>query len=149
MYRIGFDVGGTFTDFTLHDTTTGMLRHFKVPSTPADPSEAIEDGLRELLATLRIAPDAIGFVGHGTTVATNMVIERWRLVAKYGRISTTTPCGRRCHWCRASAAWRCPNVSMRPVRYCILSMRLRSSRPQTRWRWRASRRSPSVSSTAI
>ncbi len=76
MYRIGFDVGGTFTDFTLHDTTTGMLRHFKVPSTPADPSEAIEDGLRELLATLRIAPDAIGFVGHGTTVATNMVIER-------------------------------------------------------------------------
>ena len=56
MYRIGFDVGGTFTDFTLHDTTSGMLRHFKVPSTPADPSEAIEGGLRTLLDTLRIAP---------------------------------------------------------------------------------------------
>ena len=76
MYRIGFDVGGTFTDFTLHDTTSGMLRHFKVPSTPADPSEAIEDGLRTLLDTLHIAPGEIGFVGHGTTVATNMVIER-------------------------------------------------------------------------
>ncbi len=76
MYRIGFDVGGTFTDFTLHDTATGMLRHFKVPSTPADPSEAIETGLRTLLDTLHIAPDAIGFIGHGTTVATNMVIER-------------------------------------------------------------------------
>src|SRR5215510_9026434 len=76
MHRIGFDVGGTFTDFTLLDTTTGALQHFKVPSTPADPSEAIEAGLRALLDGLRIAPAAIGFIGHGTTVATNMVIER-------------------------------------------------------------------------
>jgi len=76
MYRIGFDVGGTFTDFTLHDTTAGTLRHFKVPSTPADPSEAIEAGLRTLLDTQHIAPGDIGFIGHGTTVATNMVIER-------------------------------------------------------------------------
>lgn len=76
MYRIGFDVGGTFTDFTLHDTASGTLRHFKVPSTPSDPSEAIAAGLATLMQTLGIAPGAIGFVGHGTTVATNMVIER-------------------------------------------------------------------------
>ena len=76
MYRIGFDVGGTFTDFTLHDTRDGTLRHFKVPSTPADPSEAIEAGLATLMRSLDIAPATIGFVGHGTTVATNMVIER-------------------------------------------------------------------------
>ncbi|HEX3405458.1 MAG TPA: hydantoinase/oxoprolinase family protein [Acetobacteraceae bacterium] len=76
MYRIGFDVGGTFTDFTLHDTTDGTLRHFKVPSTPADPSEAIEAGLATLMRSLDIAAATIGFVGHGTTVATNMVIER-------------------------------------------------------------------------
>ncbi|MEJ0019549.1 MAG: hydantoinase/oxoprolinase family protein [Acetobacteraceae bacterium] len=76
MYRIGFDVGGTFTDFTLHDTATGTLQHFKVPSTPADPSEAIEAGLRALIDTLHLAPEQIGFIGHGTTVATNMVIER-------------------------------------------------------------------------
>jgi N-methylhydantoinase A len=76
MYRIGFDVGGTFTDFTLHDTATGTLRHFKLASTPADPSEAIAAGLRTLLETLHIAPGQIGFIGHGTTVATNMVIER-------------------------------------------------------------------------
>jgi N-methylhydantoinase A len=76
MYRIGFDVGGTFTDFTLHDTANGTLRHFKVPSTPGDPSEAIEAGLRTLLETLRITPQDVSFVGHGTTVATNMVIER-------------------------------------------------------------------------
>jgi N-methylhydantoinase A len=76
MYRIAFDVGGTFTDFTLHNTGNGSLRHFKVPSTPADPSEAIEVGLRALIDAHGIAPDAISFVGHGTTIATNMVIER-------------------------------------------------------------------------
>ncbi len=76
MYRIGFDVGGTFTDFTLHDTATGELRHFKVPSTPADPSEAIETGLRSLMADLPLRPSEVSFIGHGTTVATNMVIER-------------------------------------------------------------------------
>ena len=76
MYRIGFDVGGTFTDFTVHDAGDGSLRYFKVPSTPADPSEAIETGLRALIAEFGIAPAEIAFVGHGTTVATNMVIER-------------------------------------------------------------------------
>jgi N-methylhydantoinase A len=76
MYRVSFDVGGTFTDFTIHDTGSGDVRHFKVPSTPADPSEAIEAGLTALLDQLKIAAHDIGFVGHGTTVATNMVIER-------------------------------------------------------------------------
>ena len=76
MYRIAFDVGGTFTDFTLHDTATGALRHFKVPSTPVDPSDAIETGLRALIDVQRIAPADVSFVGHGTTIATNMVIER-------------------------------------------------------------------------
>src|SRR5689334_19491370 len=76
MYRIGFDVGGTFTDFTLHNTATGELRHFKVASTPTDPSEAIETGLRSLIAELKAEPTQVSFIGHGTTVATNMVIER-------------------------------------------------------------------------
>jgi N-methylhydantoinase A len=86
MYRIGFDVGGTFTDFTLHDTTKGALRHFKVPSTPGDPSEAIEAGLATLMQMLEVAPSSISFVGHGTTVATNMVIERRGVVT--GLITT-------------------------------------------------------------
>ncbi|MBB5695420.1 hydantoinase/oxoprolinase family protein [Muricoccus pecuniae] len=76
MLRIGFDVGGTFTDFTVHDTRDGGLRHFKVPSTPADPSEAIGTGLRALIGEFGLPAGEIGFVGHGTTVATNMVIER-------------------------------------------------------------------------
>jgi N-methylhydantoinase A len=85
-YRIGLDVGGTFTDFTLHDTASGTLRHVKVPSSTADPSEAIEAGLRTILHSWKVEPDAISFIGHGTTVATNMVIERRGVAA--GLITT-------------------------------------------------------------
>ena len=75
-YRIGFDVGGTFTDFTIYDAGRRALHHHKVPSTPHDPSEAIETGLAQIIARWDIPPERILFVGHGTTVATNMVIER-------------------------------------------------------------------------
>lgn len=74
--RIGFDVGGTFTDFTLHDTDTGALHHFKLSTTPADPSEAIAAGVTAMLRRHGFGADALRFIGHGTTIATNMVIER-------------------------------------------------------------------------
>ena len=76
MYRIGFDVGGTFTDFTMLDEDGGSVHYFKVPSTPHDPSEAIETGLAALIDVHSIDPARIRHLGHGTTVATNMVIER-------------------------------------------------------------------------
>jgi N-methylhydantoinase A len=76
MYRIGVDVGGTFTDFVLLDEVTGQVRFHKVPSTPRDPAAAIAQGIREMLDRWQAAPDAVSFLGHGTTVATNMVIER-------------------------------------------------------------------------
>ncbi len=76
MVRIGIDVGGTFTDFTVLNQETGALGFFKVPSTPADPSAAIETGLRQILADGAVRPEHIGFLGHGTTLATNMIIER-------------------------------------------------------------------------
>ena len=76
MYRIGFDVGGTFTDLTVLNEGTGAVHHFKVPSSQDDPSEAIQSGIRRAIESLAIDPDAIRFLGHGTTIATNMVIER-------------------------------------------------------------------------
>jgi N-methylhydantoinase A len=76
MYRIGVDVGGTFTDFTLLDETSGEIHFYKTPSTPHDPSEAIENGLRGMLDGLGLAPEGVSYLGHGTTVATNIVIER-------------------------------------------------------------------------
>jgi N-methylhydantoinase A len=76
MLRIGVDVGGTFTDFTLLDERDSRTLFFKVPSTPGDPSEAIELGLRQMIAEFKLDPAEIGYLGHGTTVATNIVIER-------------------------------------------------------------------------
>ncbi|MCG8546198.1 MAG: hydantoinase/oxoprolinase family protein [Alphaproteobacteria bacterium] len=76
MYRIGVDVGGTFTDFSILAEDSGAVRHFKVPSTPHDPSEAIQEGVGKLLEICDIAGDHISHLGHGTTVATNMIIER-------------------------------------------------------------------------
>lgn len=76
MHRIGVDVGGTFTDFTLLDEASGEVHFHKVPSTRHDPSEAIETGLRQMLDMLGMAAADVGYLGHGTTVATNIVIER-------------------------------------------------------------------------
>jgi len=76
MYRIGLDVGGTFTDFVVSDPVSGTLEFFKTPSTPSDPSEAIVSGIQEVLRLFDIAPEEVEYIGHGTTVATNMIIER-------------------------------------------------------------------------
>ena len=76
MIRIGIDVGGTFTDLVATDGESGEARHFKLPSTPADPAVAIADGVAALLAQTGASGEAIGFLGHGTTVVTNLIIER-------------------------------------------------------------------------
>ncbi|ODT67460.1 MAG: hypothetical protein ABS75_23720 [Pelagibacterium sp. SCN 63-23] len=75
MNRIGIDVGGTFTDFVVQSTTNGLFRYFKLPSTQDDPSRAILEGIRQLLDQFALAPDTVSYIGHGTTVATNMIIE--------------------------------------------------------------------------
>jgi N-methylhydantoinase A len=76
MFRIGIDVGGTFTDYTLLDERSGSVSFHKVASTPQDPSQAIQQGIADLLRMHNIAPASVGHVGHGTTVATNLIIER-------------------------------------------------------------------------
>ena len=75
MFRIGVDVGGTFTDFVMSSTEGGATAFHKVPSTPDDPSRAIASGIAEILELNGVDPADVGYVGHGTTVATNMVIE--------------------------------------------------------------------------
>ena len=85
-YRIGFDIGGTFTDFILLDTQRNDIRLHKCLTTPHDPSIAALEGLTELLqaANLTLAP--IGDVVHGTTLVTNALIERSG--ARLGLITT-------------------------------------------------------------
>lgn len=75
-YMLGVDVGGTFTDLTLADSATRSLHIHKVRSTPDDPSRGIMTGISELLERLELEPNALEYFGHGTTVATNALIER-------------------------------------------------------------------------
>ncbi|MYA78425.1 MAG: hydantoinase/oxoprolinase family protein [Gemmatimonadetes bacterium] len=74
--RIAIDTGGTFTDLVLSDPETGRLAFHKVPSTPADPSRALVEGVRELVVRAGYDNADILFLIHGTTVATNTILQR-------------------------------------------------------------------------
>ncbi len=75
MKRIGVDVGGTFTDLIYVDDEKGTVLVHKTPSTPADPSIATVEGIATLCEMAKIKPSELDQVFHGTTVATNIVIE--------------------------------------------------------------------------
>jgi N-methylhydantoinase A len=75
-HDIGVDIGGTFTDLILLDESAGSIEHAKVPSTPAAPSEGVVNGIEKLLSEHGLSSDDIARVIHGTTVATNAVLER-------------------------------------------------------------------------
>src|SRR5262245_42429379 len=75
MWRVGVDSGGTFTDVCLVDDATGDIRVWKVPSTPDDPSTAIALGAVEGLGAAGDRTTAVAYFGHGTTVATNALIQ--------------------------------------------------------------------------
>ncbi len=72
---VAVDIGGTFTDITLHDPQSGRSWRGKTPSTPADPSQAFASGVLDVLAQAHRAPGEVARVLHGTTVATNMILE--------------------------------------------------------------------------
>ncbi len=76
MYRIGVDIGGTFTDLALFDGSSARMSVHKRLTTPYNPSEAVIAGVRELLARDRVAIADVSDVVHGTTLVTNAVIER-------------------------------------------------------------------------
>src|SRR5262250_3692368 len=74
-YRIGVDVGGTFTDLALIDEASGALTIGKVPSVPTDPAVGILQGIQQLLTENGIAPNEVTYLAHGTTVATNTLLQ--------------------------------------------------------------------------
>jgi len=74
-YAIAVDIGGTFTDVTLADLQSGQLWQVKTPTTPGDQSEAFARGIRRVLAEAGVSSSAVGGVFHGTTVATNAILE--------------------------------------------------------------------------
>jgi N-methylhydantoinase A len=86
--RLGVDVGGTFTDLLLVSDETAELFRVKTPSTPADPSEGVLVGVRRICEESGVRPGDLAYVMHGTTVATNAMLE-----AKGARVGLVTTQG--------------------------------------------------------
>jgi N-methylhydantoinase A len=85
-WRIGVDIGGTFTDVVLVDEETGRVGVAKVSTTPDDVSRGVIDGLRRGLAQYDVAPSAVVLLAHATTSVTNALLERKG--AKAGFVTT-------------------------------------------------------------
>ena len=75
-WRLGIDIGGTFTDFALLDQAGHKLAIHKQLTTPSDPSIAVVDGIKEILRKNYVSISDISVIAHGTTLVTNAVIER-------------------------------------------------------------------------
>ncbi len=86
QYRLGCDIGGTFTDFVLVNDTTGEFHINKCLTTPGDPSDAVEQGILEMLERTPGFMPGIAEIIHGTTLVINAIIERKG--AKTGLITT-------------------------------------------------------------
>jgi N-methylhydantoinase A len=74
--RIAVDIGGTFTDLEIFDGRDGTIHEVKTPSTPENPSLGLMAGIREAMTLVGFGVADIGYVLHGTTIATNAVLER-------------------------------------------------------------------------
>lgn len=75
-YRLGIDIGGTFTDLVLMDEESGETLSFKTASVPNDPAQAVLNGIELLHKEHGIEPGSIGYFVHGTTLGLNTVIQR-------------------------------------------------------------------------
>src|SRR5262245_3481523 len=74
-WRVGVDIGGTFTDVVLADERGGRLTVTKVPTTPRDFTRGVLDALGAAMQSRGLAPADAGFLGHATTVVTNALLE--------------------------------------------------------------------------
>lgn len=87
-YRLGVDVGGTFTDLLLVHDESGAMYRVKTPSTPTDPSEGVLVGVRRICEESSVSSGDLAYVQHATTVATNAMLE-----AKGARVGLITTQG--------------------------------------------------------
>jgi N-methylhydantoinase A len=142
--RVGVDIGGTFTDIVLR-LPDGSLRVSKVSSTPEDPGLAVVNGLAALLRTAEVKPRDVVEIVHGTTVASNTILQKtgavtglittrgFRDVLEIGRVRTPD---------LYDLTWEKP-LPLVPRR-----LRLEVDERTSGWRRRACRSSRSASSTA-
>lgn len=85
-YRIGVDVGGTFTDAIIVNESSGEIHTGKISSTPSDPSVGFLELVHRMLTDVKVLPNSVKYVVHGTTVATNTIIQG--SLAKTGFVTT-------------------------------------------------------------
>jgi N-methylhydantoinase A len=85
-WRMGVDIGGTFTDVVLVDDAAGNIGVVKVPTTPRDFAEGVIDGIRQALARHAVEPPDVSLLSHATTVVTNVLLEQKG--AKAGFVTT-------------------------------------------------------------
>ena len=76
MWRIGVDIGGTFTDVALVEETTGRIGVAKVPTTPEDLAKGVLSALELAMTRYQVAPAEVGLLSHGTTVVTNAILQK-------------------------------------------------------------------------
>jgi len=121
-WRIGVDIGGTFTDVVLADEASGAAAVVKVPTTPRDFAQGVVDGLEAAMREHGVAAADVGWLAHATTVVTNALLEARARAPRSSRraaVVTCSSCGARrgpacttCSrtrprcWCRATCAWR-------------------------------------------
>jgi N-methylhydantoinase A len=74
-WRIGIDIGGTFTDVALVEEASGRIGVAKVPTTPADPAEGVLHALEAAMARYAVAATEVGLLSHATTIVTNAILE--------------------------------------------------------------------------
>jgi N-methylhydantoinase A len=74
-WRIGVDIGGTFTDVVLVDEETGHIGVIKVSTTPRDIAQGVIDGIRQSLSQYRVEPASVALLAHATTIVTNALLE--------------------------------------------------------------------------
>jgi N-methylhydantoinase A len=76
MWRIGVDIGGTFTDVAIVDEATGKLGIAKTATTPQDFSQGVLNGLHDAIAEYGVISDQVGLLSHATTIVTNALLEQ-------------------------------------------------------------------------
>ncbi len=111
-WRIGIDIGGTFTDVAMVEEGTGRIEIAKVPTTPLDFAQGVLDGLDSGLARAAIDAAQVSLLSHATTVVTNALLEN-----KGAPTSTICSRTRRRSSCPAAIATRSPNASTHRARW--------------------------------
>ena len=74
-WRIGVDIGGTFTDIALVEETSGRIGVAKVPTTPTDLAEGVIRALELAMSRYEVIPTEVGLLSHATTVVTNAILQ--------------------------------------------------------------------------